>query len=138
MRHRSALLAVALLLPFAHAQAQTATRAAPPSLESIDSLAHAAIATSGDFFQHVEINGVRYSHIVDPHTGVGLTDHSLVTILGPDCTTADGLGTAVSAVGPERGLKLIEETPGVAARIVRKPGGQIELHRSARWQATAR
>ena len=45
MRHRSALLAVALLLPFTPAQAQTATRAAPPSLESIDSLAHAAIAT---------------------------------------------------------------------------------------------
>lgn len=45
MRHRSALLAVALLLSSVHAQAQTATRAAPPSLESIDSLAHAAIAT---------------------------------------------------------------------------------------------
>jgi thiamine biosynthesis lipoprotein len=109
---------------------------APPS--EVVLLNNSAIATSGDFFQHVEINGVRYSHIVDPHTGVGLTDHSLVTILGPDGTTADGLGTAVSAVGPERGLKLIEETPGVAARIVRKPGGQIELRRSARWPASPR
>ena len=45
MRRRSALLAIALLLPFAHAQAQTAVRAAPPSLASIDSMAQAAIAT---------------------------------------------------------------------------------------------
>lgn len=101
-------------------------------------LKNSAIATSGDFFQHVEIGGVRYSHIVDPHTGVGLTDHSLVTVLGPDCTTADGLGTAVSAVGPERGIKLIEETPGVAARVVRKPGEKIEVRYSARWAAQVR
>jgi thiamine biosynthesis lipoprotein len=96
-------------------------------------LKNSAIATSGDMFQHVEINGVRYSHIVDPHTGVGLTDHSLVTVLGPDCTTADALGTAVSALGPKRGLELIEETPGLAVRIVRKPADKIEVRYSQRW-----
>ena len=40
-----------------------------------------SIATSGDMFQRVEIGGVRYSHIVNPHTGIGLTDHSLVTVI---------------------------------------------------------
>lgn len=109
---------------------------APPS--EVVLLNNSAIATSGDLIQRVEIGGVRYSHIVDPHTGIGLTDHSLVTILGPDCTTADGLGTAVSSLGPERGLKLIEDTPGIAARIVRKPGEKIELHYSPRWKAQAR
>ena len=94
-----------------------------------------AIATSGDMFQHVEINGVRYSHIVDPHTGVGLTDHSLVTILGPDCTTADKLGTAVSVLGPTRGLKLIEDTTGVSARVVRKPKDTVEVQYSPGWKA---
>jgi len=108
---------------------------APPS--EVVLLRNSAIATSGDLIQRVEIGGVRYSHIVDPHTGIGLTDHSLVTILGPDCTTADGLGTAVSSLGPERGLKLIEETPGVAARIVRQPGERIEIHYSPRWKAQA-
>jgi thiamine biosynthesis lipoprotein len=92
-----------------------------------------AMATSGDVFQYVEISGARYSHIVDPKTGVGLVDHSLVTILAPDGLTADSLSTAVSVLGPEKGLALIEETPLAAARIVRKPAAQIEVHYSQRW-----
>ncbi len=96
-------------------------------------LKHRAIATSGDIFQRVEIGGLRYSHIVDPRTGIGLTDHSLVSVLAPDCLTADSLATAVSVLGPERGMKLIEETPGVAARILRMPGEKIEVVESSRW-----
>ena len=96
-------------------------------------LKHSAISTSGDVFQRVEINGVRYSHIVDPKTGVGLTDHSLVTVLGPDASTTDSLETAVSVLGPERGLALIERTSGTAVYIVRKPGHRIEVHESTRW-----
>lgn len=92
-----------------------------------------AIATSGDAFQYVEIAGVRYSHIVDPRTGLGLTDHSLVTVLAPDCLTADSLATAVSVLGPERGMKLIEETRDVAARIARRPGEKIETVESSAW-----
>ncbi len=108
----------------------------PPSELAL--LHNSAIATSGDISQHVEIGGVRYSHIVDPHTGFGLTDHSLVTVLGPNCTMVDGLSTAVSALGPERGLKLVEETPGVAARVVRKLGEKVEVRYSTRWEAQAR
>lgn len=99
-------------------------------------LNNSAIATSGDLFQHVEIDGVRYSHIVNPHTGLGLTDHSLVTILAPDCATANSLSTTVSVLGPERGMKLIEDTPGVAGRILRKPGNEIEVLHSSRWPKT--
>jgi thiamine biosynthesis lipoprotein len=62
-----------------------------------------------------------------------MTDHSLVTVLAPDCMTADSLSTTVSVLGPERGLRLIEETPDAAVRIVRKPGAEIETRRSARW-----
>src|SRR5262249_33303853 len=82
------------------------------------SLTHARLATSGDVFQRLEIDGRRYSHIVDPHTGLGLIDHSLVTIIAPDCTTADGLATAVSVLGPERGLQLVARTPHTAALVV--------------------
>jgi FAD:protein FMN transferase len=96
-------------------------------------LNHSAIATSGDSFQHVEIDGIRYSHIVDPHTGVGLNDHSLVTILAPTCAEADSLDTTISVLGPERGMKLIEESAGVAARIVRKPKDTVEVLYSSRW-----
>lgn len=97
-------------------------------------LRHGALATSGDLFQHVEIAGQRYSHIVDPRTGIGLTDHSLVTVLAPDCTTADALATSVSVLGPEAGLKLIEATPRAAAHIARKPGERVEVLESARFR----
>jgi len=89
-------------------------------------LARAAIATSGDVFQRVEIGGKRYSHIVDPRTGIGLTDHSLVTVVARDCTTADSLATAVSVLGPEKGLRLVRRTPGAAVRMVRQPGERLE------------
>ncbi|MDB6172169.1 MAG: FAD:protein transferase [Chthoniobacteraceae bacterium] len=97
-------------------------------------LKNRAIATSGDVFQRLEIGGVRYSHIVDPHTGLGLTDHSLVTIVASNCITADSLATAVSVLGPDRGLKLIEETPDAAAHLVRKPAEKIEFLESSRWK----
>jgi thiamine biosynthesis lipoprotein len=96
-------------------------------------LARTALATSGDVFQHLEIEGVRYSHIIDPRTGVGLTDHSLVTVMARDCTTADSLATAVSVLGPGEGLKLLETTPGAAGRIVRQPGRQVETRTSKRF-----
>jgi thiamine biosynthesis lipoprotein len=105
---------------------------APPA--EIIYLKNRSIATSGDMFQRVEIGGKRYSHIVDPHTGIGLTDHALVTIVAPDCMTANGLSTSTCVLGPERALKLIEQTPGAAAHIVRKPGDKIEFVESARWK----
>jgi thiamine biosynthesis lipoprotein len=104
---------------------------APPTRYVL--LSHQGIATSGDLFQRLEIDGKRYSHIVDPHTGVGLTDHSLVTVIARDCVTADGLSTTVSVLGPERGLKLVERTQGAAAHIVQMAGEGIEWWDSSRF-----
>jgi len=89
-------------------------------------LQHAGFATSGDLFQRLEINGKRYSHIVDPRTGIGLTDHSLVNIVAKDATTADALSKVVSVLGAGQGFEIIEKQ-GAEARIVRKPGDQVEL-----------
>lgn len=97
------------------------------------SLSNVAIATSGDSWQFVEIDGRRYSHLVDPRTGLGLTDHSSVTVIAPDAITADGLASAVSVLGPKEGLKLIDATKGTAAFIVRAPKGKPETYASARW-----
>lgn len=96
-------------------------------------LCNSAVSTAGDAFQRVEIGGVRYSHIIDPRTGNALTDHSLATVLGPDCTTTDSLETTVDLLGPGRGLRLIEATPGTAAYVVRRPGDQVEAVESKRW-----
>jgi thiamine biosynthesis lipoprotein len=90
-----------------------------------------ALATSGDAFQHVEIDGQRYSHIVNPRTGIGLIDHSLVTVIAKDCMTADSLATAVSVLGPTAGLDLVENTRCTAARIIRKLGDTVEQIESA-------
>jgi FAD:protein FMN transferase len=104
---------------------------APPAETIL--LKRGALATSGDLHQYAEIDGRRYSHIVDPRTGLGLTDRSLVNVLARDAVTADSLSTAISVLGPEAGLQLAEETPGAAARIVRRPHEQVELHHSSRW-----
>ncbi len=96
-------------------------------------LKDAAVTTSGDAFQHVVIDGRRYSHIVDPRTGLGLTDRSGVTVIARDCTTADSLATAVSVLGPKAGLKLVEATPGAAAFIVRATDEGVETFESSRF-----
>ena len=82
---------------------------APPT--RFVTLSNCAVATSGDAYRAVEIDGVRYSHIVDPHTGLGLTERSSVTVIAPDGTTADALASAVSVLGPERGLRLLDKSP---------------------------
>ena len=97
-------------------------------------LSRTAVSTSGDLWQFVEINGRRYSHVIDPRTGVGLTDRSLVTIVGPDSMTADALGKALCVLSPEKGLRLIESRPGFAAIVRRMADGKIETRESARWK----
>lgn len=92
-------------------------------------LRNRSLATSGDLFQHVEINDVRYSHIVDPHTGYGLTDHGLVTAVGRDGITTDAVATALSVLPTNRGLALARKF-GVQARIIRAPGGKLEVAQS--------
>ncbi len=88
----------------------------PPS--QILLLQQGAVATSGDAWQYVELAGKRYSHIVDPHTGLGLTDRSSVTVIAPDGMTADALASAVSVMGIERGMAFIEGVPDVEAIMV--------------------
>ena len=97
-------------------------------------LSRCAVSTSGDAWQFVEIGGRRYSHIVDPHTGLGLVDHSMVTLVGPDSMLTDGLTKAILVEGPEKGLRLVEATPGLAAYILRCPQGKTETYQSSRWK----
>jgi len=81
-----------------------------------------AIATSGDSYGRVVIDGKRYSHIVDPHTGFGLVDSAAVTVLAHDCTQADALATVVSLLGAEKGIDVLRGIADVGAIIHRKEG----------------
>jgi len=96
-------------------------------------IANAAVATSGDAFQFVEIGGVRYSHILDPHTGLGLTISSSVTVIAPDGITADSLASAVSVLGSKPGMALVEITTGTAALFVEMTDASPRSSESSRF-----
>jgi thiamine biosynthesis lipoprotein len=81
-------------------------------------LRNMAVSTAGDTYQFVEIDGKRYSHLVDPKTGLGITRRISVTVIAPRGITSDGLDSTAAILGPEKGLKLLEATPGVSGRIV--------------------
>lgn len=98
-------------------------------------LRDAAVSTSGDAEQHLVVNGVRYSHIFDPRTGRALTGGSSVTVVAPNGTTSDGLATAVSVLGGERGARLVDRTPGAAALIVEAGASGVKTYESRRWRA---
>lgn len=98
-------------------------------------LREAAVSTSGDAEQFIEIEGKRFSHIVDPKTGIGLLGHQVVTVVAPDGTTSDSLATAVSVMGPKRGLELVESMEGTAALFVEATEGGVQIFCSKRWRA---
>ncbi len=99
-------------------------------------LKNAAVSTSGDAEQFVEINGVRYSHILDPKTGLGLIGRQSVTVIAPNGTLSDSLATAISVLKPNEGLKLVEATEGAAALIVVRESTGDNEYRSSRWPST--
>ncbi len=96
-------------------------------------LANCSISTSGDAYQFVELDGRRYSHIVNPQTGLGLTDRHSVTVIAPDGITADSLATAVCVLGLDRGLKMIESQPCAAAMFATLNGDRLVTRASPRF-----
>lgn len=83
-------------------------------------LSNCGVSTSGDAEQFVEIDGQRYSHIVDPRTGLGVTDRIEVTIIASDCTTSDSLATAISVLGTQKDTELLKRCYPKARIFMRK------------------
>ncbi|MHC4075839.1 MAG: FAD:protein FMN transferase [Planctomycetota bacterium] len=81
-------------------------------------LSDMAIATSGDYRRFALIDGQKFSHIIDTKTGLGKGKLSSVTVIAPNATDADALATAVSVMGPEKGLALIESIPDTEAVLI--------------------
>jgi thiamine biosynthesis lipoprotein len=87
---------------------------------------NAAVATSGDYRQFVLIEGKRYTHIMNRKTGTSIEGLSSVTIISDNATDADALATAVSVMGPEKGIALIEKYPNTEAIIMTsQPNSEI-------------
>jgi FAD:protein FMN transferase len=106
--------------------------------ERVLELSNAAISTSGDTERYVEIDGKRYSHIVDPKTGLGVIDRCSVTVVSSDGATSDALDTAVYVLGPVRGLPLVESTPGASVFIVRLTDKGRQTYESRRFRTLPR
>jgi thiamine biosynthesis lipoprotein len=109
-----------------------------PGKEGVDEtvlLKNAGISTSGDTEQFIEINGIRYSHVVDPATGLGLTEQIQATIIGPNATMTDGLDNTVCAMGVRRGLALVDSLPGVAALVETRDQSGKHFFPSRRFKA---
>lgn len=95
-------------------------------------LANRAVSTSGDLEQFVEIGGVRYSHVLDPRTGVGLTGRRSVTVVAVTGIDADSLTKVASVLPAERAMAVLKGYKAVGLivakdghgpeRVVKSPG----------------
>jgi thiamine biosynthesis lipoprotein len=96
-----------------------------------------AFATSGDYRIFFEVNGIRYSHVIDPKTGYPVSNGVVsVSIIADTCTFADGLSTAIMVLGHEKGLRLINRLNHVEGLIVVEgPGGNLVDYPSERFQS---
>ena len=90
-----------------------------------------AVVTSGDYESYVVIDGERFSHILDPRTGYPAKEVRSATIVCADAELADALATAVSVMGVEKGLALIDALNGVEGLLVDE-GGKIHLSKNLR------
>jgi thiamine biosynthesis lipoprotein len=94
------------------------------------SLKNASLATSGDAHQFVEIDGVRYSHIIDPQSGLGLTQPIQASVIAPDATTADALATAFCVMGEEKTRAFLKTHSQVHARLTTQQNGRTRVWES--------
>lgn len=94
-------------------------------------LCNAAVSTSGDTEQFVVIGSQRYSHIVNPHTGIGLTNQLQVSVISRHALHTDALSTTVCVLGEERGFEFTKKFPQTVAMILRYENGKLEFKASS-------
>ena len=95
-------------------------------------ISNKAVATSGNYRRGELINGHWYSHIVDPRTGVGLTERLQVTVIGRRATDTDAYATATCVLGVKRGAALLESQPDLEGVFIWKKGPEAKVFRSQR------
>lgn len=106
------------------------------SLHMVVTLADLALATSGDYRNYVEREGVRVSHTIDPRTGRPIT-HNLasVSVIHASCMTADALATALGVLGPDEGFELAQRQDIPAFFLIRVDAGVFEERQTSVWGA---
>ncbi len=97
----------------------------PPAL--VTHLANRGVSTSGDAFQRLEINGIRYSHIIDPFTCIGMTNHALATVIARNDTIADGIDTTCTILEPAQALALARKYDAEVRIIRMEQNGPVTI-----------
>jgi FAD:protein FMN transferase len=88
-------------------------------------LIDAAISTSGDYERFFDEDGVRYHHIIDPHTGHSASKVRSATVIGPYATRTDGLSKTAFVLGPDKAMEIYNRIDDIDAIIVRLDGSVI-------------
>jgi thiamine biosynthesis lipoprotein len=107
----------------------------PTQPDEVVVLSNAAVSTSGDLYQSVEIDGIRYSHILSPRTGLGLTRRTAAMVIADEAKLSDALSTAACVLGPDSSERL-RNFPGLRElklstpqeTLVRIPGNIPTTH----------
>jgi FAD:protein FMN transferase len=88
-------------------------------------LVDAAISTSGDYERFFDEGGVRYHHIIDPHTGHSASKVRSATVIGPYATRTDGLSKTAFVLGPDAALEIYNRLDDIDAIIVKLDGSVV-------------
>nr|WP_254448811.1 FAD:protein FMN transferase [Spirosoma rhododendri] len=91
-----------------------------------------AITTSGDLYRHLDYRGRRYSHIMNPRSGLGLRHFVSATVSAPEGWQADALTKVFSVAGLRKSRRLIRRFPYANVRLLERKSGRLH-----RWQSTA-
>ncbi|GAA4307659.1 FAD:protein FMN transferase [Compostibacter hankyongensis] len=94
-------------------------------------LHNCAVATSGDVYQYLTYKGKRYSHIIDPRTGMGVTFQRNVTVIAPEGATADWLAKAGSILPLRKAFRLVNRIPGAEMLVTELRKGKLFQKSSA-------
>lgn len=92
-------------------------------------LSNRSFTTSGNYFNYREVNGRKYSHTIDPHTGYPAQQAILsASVFTKDCTSADAWATAFMVMGHERAIEFVRQHPEMDAIIMySSPGNEIKI-----------
>lgn len=104
-------------------------------ITEVVTLGNGAITTSGNYEKFAEIASVRYSHIMNPKTGMPATGLTSVTVIGPSAETANGFSTSLMVLGRKEGLRLLKKHPEYACLMITDNG---RVYRSKNFKKVKR
>ncbi|CAD7797427.1 FAD:protein FMN transferase [Chryseobacterium aquaeductus] len=85
-----------------------------------------SVTTSGSYEKYAEIDGKRFSHIINPKNGMPSTGLTSVTVIGPDATSANGFSTSIMVLGEESGVELMKKFPQYQYLLITDKGKIIK------------